>query len=249
MSRPDLPVGSHGLRRWDAILFDLGGVLLNLDYSATTAAFCRLAGRDLPELYSKDRQANLFDRFERGEMTAAAFREELRRLLGTRCDDNALDAAWNALLLDVPAPNVELVIRLRATHRVYLLSNTNELHIADFLARFERDHSATYGAWSDLFHRDFYSHELGLRKPDPAVFAHVLACEGLHPQRTLFVDDNWHNVLGARAAGLDAAWIAGASPADGEGTVGANDVHELFARLEAGDTSLLGPVRSEAAPQ
>lgn len=241
MSFPDRSAGSNGLGRWDAILFDLGGVLLNLDCSATLAAFRRLAGREVPDLFSQGRQAGLFDRFERGELTVAAFRDELRRLLGAHCDDHELDAAWNALLLDVPAPNVELVIRLRKTHRVYLLSNTNELHITDFVARFEREHGATYGAWSDLFHRDFYSHRLGLRKPDPAIFAHVLAREGLHPTRTLFVDDSWPNVLGARTAGLDAAWIAGASSAHAEGAVGATNVHDLFARLEAGDTSLLGP--------
>lgn len=240
MGFSDLSAERAGLGRWDAILFDLGGVLLNLDYSATTTALCRLAGRDLPDFYSKTRQATLFDRFERGEVTVTEFREELRRLLGTRSDDDALDAAWNALLLDVPAAHVELVLRLRATHRVYLLSNTNELHIADFLARFEREHGATYGAWSDLFHRDFYSHQLGLRKPDVAIFAHVLEREGLEPRRTLFVDDNWNNVQGARDAGLEAAWIAGTAREGRENRNGARDVQDLFARLAAGDTTLIG---------
>ncbi|NLE89134.1 MAG: HAD family phosphatase [Myxococcales bacterium] len=231
-----------GLDSWDAVIFDLGGVLLNLDYSATTEAFQRLAGRELPGFYSKARQAELFDRFERGELDAAQFRDALRRALETECLDAELDAAWNALLGEVPGRNVELLLRLRETHRVYLLSNTNELHLADFAARFERDHGPVHGPWSALFHKDYYSHLIGLRKPDRAVFDHVVRAEGLDPRRTLFIDDNWHNVLGARDAGLHGAWLdvpargtsskGGPPPSELHPRLdGARDVHELFARF------------------
>jgi glucose-1-phosphatase len=229
-----------GLNRWDAIIFDLGGVLLNLDYSATTRAFSRLAGRELRGLYSKTEQASLFDRFERGEISVAAFRNQLRRALGVPCEDADLDAAWNALLLDVPRENIELLLQLRQSHRVYLLSNTNELHITDFVGRFEREHGATYGSWSSLFHKDYYSHQVGLRKPDAAVFQHVLEAEGLQGKRTLFIDDNWHNVLGARSAGLEAAWIdvpadRGPAPSSAHRELhpeldGARNLQELFSR-------------------
>lgn len=247
---PDL----RGLARWDAIVFDLGGVLLELDYGRTTAAFERLAGRSLPGLYSKSEQDDLFDRFERGEVEAARFRDELRRTLASveSVSDAELDAAWNALLGGVPARNVELLLRLRQTHRVYLLSNTNEIHIAAFFARFEQEHGARYGAWSELFHKDYYSHRVGLRKPETAIFEYVLRAEGLAPERTLFIDDNWHNVLGARSVGLGAAWLDPApqgrpteSPCPshpeqrtalpGRDPIfdGARDVQELFARLVA----------------
>lgn len=234
---------SLGLSRWDAVVFDLGGVLLNLDYGATTRAFDRLAGRELAGFYSKARQADLFDRFERGEIDAARFRAELRGSLGAECVDAELDAAWNALLGEVPRRNIELLLRLKQTHRVYLLSNTNELHLADFVARFERDHGHRYGPWSALFHKDYYSHLLGMRKPESSVFEHVVRSEGLEPRRTLFIDDNWHNVQGARGAGLDAAWIdvppRGAPAPGAPGGAprldplfdGAPDIHELFARF------------------
>jgi putative hydrolase of the HAD superfamily len=246
-----------GLSRWDAIVFDLGGVLLELDYERTSAAFEQLAGRRLPGLYSKTEQNDLFDRFERGQLDAASFRAELRRVLwrdtgesvGTPAgspSDAALDAAWNALLGGVPAQNVELLLRLRGTHRVYLLSNTNAIHIEAFFHRFEREHGARYGLWSELFHRDYYSHRIGHRKPDAAIFQHVLREEGLTPERTLFIDDNWHNVLGAREVGLDAAWLdvlpqgrkeppGGAGPHRHPVFDGARNVHELLARLSATD--------------
>ncbi len=231
-----------GLDSWDAVVFDLGGVLLNLDYSATTEAFQRLARRQLPGFYSKARQADLFDRFERGEIDVVRFRAALRAALEAECLDAELDAAWNALLGEVPRRNIELVLRLRETHGVYLLSNTNELHLADFIARFEREHGGAHGPWSELFHKDYYSHLIGLRKPERAVFEHVVRAEGLEPQRTLFIDDNWHNVLGARDAGLHGAWLdvpaRGARQPGGPPASelhpqldGAPDIHELFRRF------------------
>lgn len=239
MNSNDSPSWAPLLSRWDAIIFDLGGVLLNLDYAATTSAFSRLAGRDLSSFYSKTKQYPLFDQFECGAITVAEFRDQLRAVLGVRCEDAVLDQAWNALLLDVPSRNIELLLRLRATHRVFLLSNTNELHLADFVARFEREHGATYGPWSSLFHRDYYSHLLGCRKPEREIFEAVLRTEALDPRRTLFIDDNWHNVQGARAVGLDAAWIdvprdsAQSPPSDLLELDGAPDIHELFMRVGA----------------
>lgn len=235
-----------GLSRWEAVLFDLGGVLLELDYTRTSDAFDRLAGRRLA-VYSKTEQAHLFDRFERGELDAATFRAELRALLArsgaareSSITDAELDAAWNALLGGVPAHNLEMLRALRRTHRVYLLSNTNEIHLAAFLERFERDHGARYGSWSDLFHRDYYSHLLGARKPEREIFERVLRAEGLVAERTLFIDDNWSNVLGARAVGLCAAWLdvapaASTMPPESRDPLldGARTVAELFTRLRA----------------
>ena len=233
--RRDAQPYPSGLSRWDAIVFDLGGVLLNLDYSATTEAFNRLAGRELAGFYSKARQADLFDRFERGEIDVVRFRAALREELETSCQDSELDAAWNALLGGVPKRNVELLRRLKETHRVYLLSNTNELHLADFVARFEREHGSEHGSWSALFHRDYYSHLLGMRKPERDVFEHVVRTEGLEPRRTLFIDDNWHNVRGARGVGIDAAWIAATLDDPPRDELhpqldGARDIHQLLAR-------------------
>ncbi len=228
----------------DAVVFDLGGVLLNLDYGATTRALGELSGRDVSSLYTQAEQSVVFDRFERGETSAAEFRRELRAMLGTTSSDDELDRAWNALLLDLPEENLNLLTRLRDTHRVFLLSNTNELHLDAFLARYERAHGKR-GAWSAFFDRDYYSHLLGMRKPEERIFEHVLTSEGLDRKRTLFVDDNPHNVAVARTVGMHAVWIdasgRGAAPTWGAtGLVphtldGLPDIGELFLRLAALD--------------
>lgn len=230
------------LSRLDAIVFDLGGVLLDLDYGATTRALGSLAGREVSSLYSQGQQSVVFDRFERGETSALEFRGQLRAMLGCEASDELLDRAWNALLLDVPTENLELLRELKKSHRVLLLSNTNEVHLSAFLASFEERHEARFGAWSSLFDRTYYSHVVGMRKPEERIFEHVLSSEGLERSRTLFVDDSPHNVAAARAVGMHALWLdvakpQGARPAwKSSGLVpqaldGLPTVTELFERL------------------
>jgi glucose-1-phosphatase len=225
----------------DAVVFDLGGVLLNLDYSATTRALSRLAGRDISSLYSQRDQSVVFDRFERGETSSAEFRRELRTLLGASPSDAELDSAWSALILDLPSACLDLVARLRKTHRVFLLSNTNAVHLEAFLASYERQHGATRGPWDALFDGVYYSHLVGMRKPEERIFEHLLVSEGLSRTRTLFIDDNPHNVAVARTVGMHALWLdaahLGVTPEwRASGLVptpldGLPDVRELFARL------------------
>jgi putative hydrolase of the HAD superfamily len=230
------------LSQLDAIVFDLGGVLLNLDYGATTRALGSLAGREVSSLYSQADQSVVFDRFERGETSAAQFRSELRAMLGAEATDEALDGAWNALLLDVPGPNLELLRELKSSHRVVLLSNTNELHLERFLADFERRHHDTHGGWADHFHQTYYSHLVGMRKPEERIYEHVLTSEGLERTRTLFVDDSPFNVAAARTVGMQALWLDVPKPQSarpswkGSGLVptgldGLPSVIELFERL------------------
>ncbi len=225
----------------DAVVFDLGGVLLNLDYGRTTHALSRLAGRDITSLYSQGDQSVVFDRYERGETTSKEFRRELRTLLGCDAPDEDLDTAWSALILDLPGKHLDLIASLRKTHRVFLLSNTNEVHLRAFLASYDRQHGSTHGPWANLFDGIYYSHIVGMRKPEERIYEHVLEHEGLSRTRTLFVDDNPHNVAVARTVGMHALWLdaglRGATPEwRSSGLVptpldGLADVGELFARL------------------
>lgn len=230
------------LSQLDAIVFDLGGVLLELDYVATTRAFGSLAGREVSSLYSQGEQSVVFDRFERGETSSAQFRSELRAMLGTQASDETLDGAWNALLLDVPAQNLALLRELKQSHRVILLSNTNEVHLARFLADFEQRHRASHGAWEEYFHQTYYSHLVGMRKPEERIFEHLLRTEGLERTRTLFIDDSPYNVAAARTVGMQALWLDVPKPPTarpnwkGSGLVptaldGLPSVSDLFERL------------------
>ncbi len=193
----------------DAVVFDLGGVLLDLDFSRTIDALGALFEGDASRLYTQLSQVALFDQFERGEIEAAAFRRGLAHLFGRgdgvderHVDDQRVDAAWNALLGDIPEAKLSLLASLRTRTRVFLLSNTNSIHIDQFLLDYAARHATRFGPWSELFETDYYSHLMGLRKPEASIFEFVLRTHGLAPSRTLFIDDNVHNVEAAAALGM-----------------------------------------------
>jgi glucose-1-phosphatase len=191
---------------YDALLFDLGGVILPLNYGATIARLSELLARDAREIYQETVQSPLFDGFERGEADAVAFRARLRREShsSAQLSDADIDLAFNAVLGHIPDEHLSLLTRLRETTRTFLLSNTNSIHIEQFRTHYAERHLAKFGPFSELFEQDYYSHELGLRKPDPASFHHILNAHQLEPTRTVFIDDNEHNVSAARALGMQA---------------------------------------------
>lgn len=200
MSLPDLDLSSY-----DAIIFDLGGVILPLEYGATVRELSRLLAIDASGIYTQASQSELFDKFERGEIPSSAFRACLLELAGSvqHVPDAQLDAAWNALLGHVPLENVLFLRALGSSKRTFLLSNTNEIHLQKFLRDFEHDHPSQ-GAFHSLFERAYYSHEMGFRKPESRIYERLLFEHSLEPSRTLFLDDNAFNIEGARALGIQA---------------------------------------------
>jgi putative hydrolase of the HAD superfamily len=184
------------------IIFDLGGVLLNLSYTATADAFSRLCGYDAAELYNKQKQLPLFSDFETGAIDEATFRQGLRELFKKDLPDSELDAAWNAMLLDLPKERLELVQRLGQQKRVFLLSNTNAIHKKAFEQALQKAHGLP--ALDELFERAYYSHLMDARKPNPEIYLRVCQENGLTPAETLFIDDSPQHVAGAKEAGLQA---------------------------------------------
>ena len=200
-----LPPPTH----YPNLIFDLGGVLINLDYSASVTAFGALSHCPEPLAFNQRAQAPLFDALETGHLGAAEFRAALRETYQiTAAPDEALDAAWNAMLLDVPAVRLHLLRALRAAgYRLFLLSNTNEIHRAAFDYILHRDHDLPDGLLG-FFEQVYYSHEVGLRKPDPAIFNRVLADHHLSPAHTLFIDDSPQHITAAQAVGISTLWLA-----------------------------------------
>lgn len=186
----------------DTLILDLGGVLIDVDYTASASAFHALGFPDFDGLYTKARQTDLFDRFETGELSPEGFRDAVRELLGAGLSDADIDASWNAMLGTVPPARIELVRALRQRYRLLLLSNTNAIHVPAFEAIIARDLGIT--DFKALFHGAYYSCAMGLRKPHAAAFHHVLQQHGADPARTLFIDDSIQHVIGAREAGLHA---------------------------------------------
>ncbi len=184
------------------ILLDLGGVLIDVDYHASARAFHALGFEDFDALYSKAKQDHLFDGLETGELSPAQFRDRIRQIFRPDITDREIDACWNAMLGTIPAERIALVQRLKESYQVLLLSNTNAIHVPAFEAIVARDNGIT--DFKGLFHGAYYSCEIGLRKPHPEAFYHVLQRHGADPARTLFIDDSIQHVVGAREAGLHA---------------------------------------------
>lgn len=179
------------------IIFDLGGVILNIDAQLTFDAFKKL-GMNGSFQDEKDAMKYFFD-LEKGHFTPAAFRNFIRQLIGEDVADQDIDAAWTAMLLDIPADRVRYIEALRKNYRVFLLSNTNEIHRLKFHRTFEESFGYSF---YQLFERNHYSHEMGLRKPDPEIYRIVLKDNNLVASETLFIDDIAENVVAAESVGM-----------------------------------------------
>ena len=183
----------------EAIVYDFGNVLVEVDFGRVVARWAELAGADAARLEERFVIGESYARHERGEIDIAAYYESLRLELGIDLDDAAFEDGWNAVFGEAIAPTVELVRRLAPVVPQYLFSNTNPTHHAHFSRRFA-------GALAPL-RRHFLSHEIGRRKPETEAFAYVAREIGVDPARILFLDDLPENVAGARAAGMQAVVV------------------------------------------
>lgn len=182
------------------IIFDLGAVILNIDYELTINAFKKLGIENINEIYSKLKQNDLFDQFETGKIVAEEFRGQLIKHSKQLISAQQIDFAWNALLLDLPKERLELLAKLGKKYRLFLLSNTNEIHLKEFKGIIHREYG--FADLSHLFEKEYYSHEIKYRKPHKEAFEYVLNENGLIPQETLFIDDSPQHIKGASKLGI-----------------------------------------------
>ncbi|BDS14096.1 HAD family hydrolase [Aureispira anguillae] len=185
------------------IIFDLGGVLIHLQPAYTEAAFCALVGdkKEFQRISKILIQAGVFDDFETGKLTEEAFIHALKEHNSNPVTRAQLETAWNAMLLNIPSNGLELLEELKAKgYRVYLLSNTNSIHLREFRQIVAKEHGIE--DFDALFDKAYYSHLINERKPDEAAFQYVLDDAQLIASETLFIDDNAPNLVGARAAGI-----------------------------------------------
>jgi len=181
------------------IIFDLGGVILNINPQLTVDAFRNLGWKDFYEANNQSLCKKLFYNLEQGSSSPEVFRDNVRRKIVNQNDDAEIDKAWTAMILDIPADRVRYLEKLKTSYRIFLLSNTNEIH----RMKFHRDFEADFGySFYDLFERNFYSHEMGLRKPDPQIYLEAMAEANLIPGETLFIDDMKENIDAALTLGM-----------------------------------------------
>lgn len=182
------------------LIFDLGGVLLNIDYRRTEEAFKQLGFSDFDAAYSQLQQTETFDLFETGDLSSLEFRDAIRELSGEKLSDRQIDDAWNAMILDLPKKHINFIDQVRDDYRIMLLSNTNEIHLDCIYDRFGRE----FTEFESLFEYTYYSHLVGFRKPEIEIFEEILEDREIEANETLFIDDSLQHVEGAREAGLHA---------------------------------------------
>ncbi len=185
------------------VIFDLGGVIMNLHFDRTHNAFNELIGQDFKEIFAQHKQDPVIDQYETGRSTTEEFRDGLREIFGMpELADDTIDNAWNAMLGDIPKERIEFVKKVGKEKRVFLLSNTNALH----KTYFDKVYSDTVGGGDieELFEQAYYSHTSHDRKPNVSIFQMVCNENGLNPIETVFIDDTLQHVEGARKAGLEA---------------------------------------------
>lgn len=182
------------------IIFDLGGVLLNIDYQKTTTAFKQLGYTDFENMYSMLKGNNVFDNLETGHITEEAFYRYMTGAASVTVTNSQVQSAWNAMILDFRTESLGYLKILRDKYRVFLLSNTNSIHKKAFdLILSEQTGIA---GLEHYFEKAYFSQQVGLRKPSAGIFEFVLQDAGISAAESLFIDDLPPNIETATNLGF-----------------------------------------------
>lgn len=198
----------------NAIIFDFGDIFINLEKEASLEAFRKL-GLDGPNPALLEKN----DLFEKGKISELEFIESFLEFCPKASGMEDIKEAWNKVIGEFPLYRLEFLQLLSLKYKLFLLTNTDEIHIDRF------EHNVGISFFSDFyqcFEKVYYSYEMGMRKPDPAIFNHILSKHDLHPKRTLFVDDKKENTDAAASLGIH-VWNL---------QVGKEDVVDLFSKKE-----------------
>ena len=183
------------------LIFDLGDVIINIDVPRAAVNFAKLTGKTTAEVAAIFEEKQLFRQFETGILDADEFRAYVREILRAPWLMNpVVEVAWNSLLLDIPPARVALLQTLANKYRLFLLSNTSPIHIAETNEILER--ATGVSRLEELFEIAFYSYQMNLMKPDPAIYLRVLEEAGILAEETLFLDDNADNIKAAQLLGI-----------------------------------------------
>ena len=183
------------------IIFDLGGVIINLNIQKTFEKFSQLFKTEIDQAIFADHDTYAFFReYEVGAIDDATFRNHIKSLSSHPISDEQLDEAWNAMLLDIPKDRIEWIYQASQQYNCVILSNTNSIHVRHFEEFFNE--TTPYGYPGDVFQQVFYSHEIGERKPDREAFEHVLEKTSFIAEETVLFDDLPENLQAASTLGI-----------------------------------------------
>lgn len=187
------------------IIFDLGGVILNIDLRKTQDAFTSLGVKNIEEVFRMGHIDSFFKSYEVGAINDTQFIDSIQKMAGIQLAPEAVVEAWNALLLDFPPERIGFLKEVKSKYRLFLLSNTSALHHVKFHEIFSQQFG---GSLDDLFEKAYYSHLIRLHKPNDAAYKLIVDENDLKTDETLFIDDSAANVEGAERAGLKGLHLA-----------------------------------------
>ncbi|MCX7986347.1 MAG: HAD family phosphatase [Bacteroidales bacterium] len=184
------------------LLLDLGGVLVQIDFWRMTQAFEKLGIYNLEKVYSHKLQTDIFDRFDKGLISEEEFRISLLQTfrIDKKISFAQFDSAWNQIIVDIPESIINCLRNLRKSYKLYLLSNTNSIHIR-YLYEYLKKVRAVEN-FEELFDGVYYSFALGCRKPEDKIFLQVVEDAKVNPSTTLFIDDTYANIETAERLGF-----------------------------------------------
>ncbi len=184
-----------------AIIFDFGNVLLNLNPEATALAFQEKLGisYNFDECGGLD---NTFQLLETNEISPEEFISVIIKNCRIKTDKVEILNMWNSMLLDLPKERLNMLKELKTRYKVFLLSNTNSIHI-DFVNAYLEEQYPEIDFEEDCFDKVYYSFRMGDRKPNPSIYTTLLNQEGIKAEETIFIDDNEKNILAARELGMN----------------------------------------------
>jgi putative hydrolase of the HAD superfamily len=193
------------LNKYKNIIFDLGGVLLNIDYSVLIRSFSCIGLEHFEEHFSQAQQEKFFDLYEKGLISSAEFTQRLKNHCKPGTTDKDIEDAWNSMLFDLPEERMALLKKLKNTHRIFLLSNTNEIHMNWINNYLLKDFNIP--DFKDCFEKVYLSYQIKMRKPDVEIFELVINENDLLPNETLFIDDSLQHLESAKKLGIQTYWL------------------------------------------
>ena len=183
-----------------ALIFDLGGVIIDLDQEGTYRDFAYLSGKTLVEVQTLAKEQTFFKEYEAGKIDDPTFRANIREVLGILHSDEEIDAVWNVMIKSIKRERLAMIAELNQRFQCFVMSNTNDIHLRQIMLI--GDHMAPQGSFSALFKQMYFSQELGVMKPDTAAWQPILDDHQLDPATVLFIDDKLENIEGAAKLGI-----------------------------------------------
>ena len=193
------------MKNIENIIFDLGGVILDIDYNRTRKGFEKLGVTQFDEMYSQANANLLFQKLETGHISNDDFFKELIECTNLDLTPEQIRTAWDAMLLDFRESSLDFLEGIKSKYKTYLFSNTNFIHMEAFhkiFHRKEREHP-----FNDYFDKAFYSCEIGLRKPELESYQWILNHLNVDASKTLFIDDSIQNIEAAKKVGIQTVYL------------------------------------------